>query len=242
MLYPSSAAEDDYDRLGECLGADVVIDLVHTTVGEDAHRTDALRDTGNVARLLEEAAPLRIRGVAAVMWACTSGSFVFGLDGARDQARMLERSLGVPASSTSLAFVAALRALRHSRVALAATYPPDVTEMLRSLLADAGFEVVVARSLDILTGAEVGGVEADRVRELVLAVDDPRAEAILVPDTALHTIAVLPELERAVGKPVLTANQVTGWQALQLARAGRSAAGLGSLFDGRVTMREDAVA
>jgi hypothetical protein len=42
--------------------------------------------------------------------------------------------------------------------------------------------------------------------------DNPDAEAILVPDTALHTVAWLEQLEAAAGKPVLTANQVTFWK------------------------------
>ena len=40
---------------------------------------------------------------------------------------------------------------------------------------------------------------------------------MLIPDTALHTAAFLPELESRVGKTVLTANQVTLWEALRLA-------------------------
>ena len=47
----------------------------------------------------------------AVVWACTSGSFVYGWDGANAQAAALGEQLGIPASSTSLAFVHAARAL-----------------------------------------------------------------------------------------------------------------------------------
>ena len=41
----------------------------------------------------------------------------------------------------------------------------------------------------------------------------------LVPDTALPTLDILAELEESLGKPVLTANQVTLWQAFHLAGA-----------------------
>lgn len=231
VLYPSSSAEDDYDRLAERLGAGVRIDLVHTTIGEDAHREDALRDTGDVERLLDPARELAGRDVQAIMWACTSGSFVFGLAGAREQAQAVQRATGVPTSSTSLAFVAAAEALGVSRVALAATYPPEVTALFAGLLADAGIEVVSARSLDILTGVQVGDLAPARILELLGACDDHDAQAILVPDTALHTVDALGELERAVGKPVLTANQVTAWHGLTIAGAPVRAAGLGQLFE-----------
>jgi hypothetical protein len=51
-----------------------------------------------------------------------------------------------------------------------------------------------------------------------------------VPDTALHTARWLDELEAAVRKPVLTANQVTMWEALRLAGRPVRATGPGRLF------------
>jgi maleate cis-trans isomerase len=219
MLYPGYAAEDDLPWLVETLFADrsVVADVVHTSVGEDAHRVDALLDLGAASRLAEGAETLRRNGADVAVWACTSGSFVFGWDGARRQVAELAEAFGGPASSTSLAFVKALRALGAQSVAIAATYPEPVTHCFVELLDDAGFDVVAAESHDILTAAQVGTAARDAVIELAAAGDHPDADALLVPDTALHTARWLDELERAVGKPVLTANQVTVWEALRLA-------------------------
>src|SRR5438093_11855520 len=102
FLYPDYAAEDDYPRIAARIRPLVDVFVVHTSIGEDAHREDALRDTGDTRRLLEGAEALDRIGVEAAMWACTSGSFVFGLEGAKEQAAVVERSLGVPVSSTSL--------------------------------------------------------------------------------------------------------------------------------------------
>jgi maleate cis-trans isomerase len=60
--------------------------------------------------------------------------------------------------------------------------------------------------------------------------DHPRAEAVLVPDTALHSAAWLGELEAIAGKPVLTANQVSFWKALRLAGDTGAREGLGALL------------
>lgn len=217
FLYPGHAAEDDLPRLAANLTPSAEAAVVHTSVGEDAHRVDALLDLGSGKRLADGAAGLTGRGVASVIWACTSGSFVFGWDGARQQADAIEQRLGVPASSTSLAFADACAELGLSHVAIAATYPADVTEHLVRFLAHAGVEVVAAGSSGIVTAAEVGTLGGASVQELVRRRDHPDAEAVLVPDTALHTARVLPDLERAAGKPVLTANQVTVWQAARLA-------------------------
>ena len=66
------------------------------------------------------------------------------------------------------------------------------------------------------TAAEVGTWGREEVLHLARAGDHPDAQAVLLPDTALHTAAYLTELEAELGKPVLTANQVTVWEGLRL--------------------------
>ncbi|MET9801419.1 decarboxylase [Streptomyces sp. NPDC006368] len=232
LLYPGHSAEDDYSRI-EALITGLNCPMVHTDLGEDAHRVDPLQEMGSSERLAVGVEQLRLSGAESVVWACTSGSFVYGWEGAHEQIRALAAAAGLPASSTAFAFAHAAQALGVTRVSVAATYPPDVTEQFVRFLAAAGVEVVGARSSGIVTSAEVARWGRERVLELVRAGDHPQAEAVLVPDTALHTVAFLPELEAAVGKPVLTANQVTVWEGLRLAeRRGARSTELGRLFAG----------
>ena len=231
FLYPGHSAEDDYPTMAAMLDPSPDVTLVHTSVGEDAHRVDALLDLGGPDRLAEGAAALG--SVDAVLWACTSGSFVFGWEGARGQVEPLAAQMGVPASSTSFAFVEAIRALGVERVAVAATYPADVTAAFVEFLGAAGITVVASDAQDVITAAEVGTFGADRVLDFVAAGDHPDADAVLVPDTALHTAAVVEQLEATLGKPVLTANIVTMWEALRISGglgSIESATGLGTLF------------
>ncbi|QGV80492.1 maleate cis-trans isomerase family protein [Streptomyces ficellus] len=230
LLYPGHSGEDDYPRI-EALLTGVNVPLVHTDIGEDAHRLDALLEMGAPDRLSAGVEELRLSGAESVVWACTSGSFVYGWEGAHEQIRALALAAGLPASSTSFGFVHAVREVGAGRVAVAATYPEDVTELFARFLKDAGVEVVASRAAGVITAAEVATWAPERVVEFVRAADHPAAEAVLVPDTALHTVGCLPELEAAVGKPVLTANQVTVWEGLRLAeRRGAWSAELGALF------------
>jgi maleate cis-trans isomerase len=233
LLYPGHSAEDDFPALESRVDGAFRLPVVITSVGEDAHRVDALLDLGRAERLAEGAAQLAAEKPDAVMWACTSGSFVFGLEGARDQASGIAAALGVPASSTSIAFIDALRHLGVHRVAVAASYPDDVAQHFVRFLRAGGAEVVAMGSHGIVTAAEVGTLEPAQVVAMVKAADRPDAEAVLVPDTAMHTLAIIHELEAAVGKPVLTANQVTVWKGLQLLGPIPALPGLGTLFEDR---------
>ncbi|MEV6834265.1 decarboxylase [Streptomyces sp. NPDC051133] len=230
FLYPGHSAEDDYPRIEQLLGSDIRVDLVHTDIGEDAHRVDALREMGSAERLGAGMEGLRLAGAETVVWACTSGSFVHGWDGAQDQVRALARLAGMPASSTSFAFVHAARELGVRRVAVGATYPQDVAELFGDFLRAGGLEVVGMRSSGIVTAAEVGTWGEEDVLTLARAADVPDAQAVLLPDTALHTAAHLALLEKALSKPVLTANQVTVWEGLRLADRRVNAPTLGTLF------------
>jgi len=230
LLYPGYAAEDDFPLIQGILGDDVALPVVHTSVGEDVHRVDALLDLGSTTRLADGADELRPHAPDAVMWACTSGSFVFGWDGARTQVGEVAARLERPASSTSIAFAHAIRALGVRRVAIAATYPRNVVDRFVDFLTADGVEVLASTSADIITAEEVGTLGRDGVLGLLASVDHDGAEAVLMPDTALHTVGWLDDLERAAGKPVLTANQVTVWEGLRLAGAPARHEGLGSLF------------
>ncbi|MFI6107983.1 decarboxylase [Streptomyces sp. NPDC051310] len=230
LLYPGHSAEDDYPRI-EALLNGLNLPIVHTDIGEDAHRVDVLQEMGSRKRLAAGVEELRLSGAESVVWACTSGSFVYGWEGAHEQIRALAAAAGLPASSTAFGFVHAARAVGAERVAVAATYPGDVTELFVRFLEAAGLEVVGQRSSEIVTAAEVAAWDREQVVQLVRTGDHPQAQAVLVPDTALHTVAYLPELEAALGKPVLTANQVTVWEGLRLAeRRGAWSTDLGRLF------------
>jgi maleate cis-trans isomerase len=228
VLYPGHSAEDDYPQLEERLG-DARFRVQHTDIGEDAHRVDALLRMGSAERLAAGAEGLREAGVDSVLWGCTSGSFVFGWDGAHEQAAAVGERLGVPASSTSIAFAQAARHLGLARVAVAATYPEDVARAFVNFLGHADLAVTSMESHGIITAAEVGTLGREDVLEVARSGDRPAAEAVLLPDTALHTIAWLDELERALGKPVLTANQVTAWHGLRLAGDDAPREALGTL-------------
>ncbi|MFJ4517218.1 aspartate/glutamate racemase family protein [Streptomyces sp. NPDC088816] len=230
FLYPGHAAEDDYPRIEQLLGSDIRVDVVHTDIGEDVHRVDALYELGEPERLARGVEGLRLAGAETVVWACTSGGFVRGWEGAHEQVRELARAAGTPASSTSFAFVHAAAEVGARRVAVAATYPEDVTGLFTDFLHAGKVEVVAARSAGIVTAAEVGTWGETEILALAREADVPEADAVLLPDTALHTVSHLPALEKHLGKPVLTANQVTVWEALRLTDRRVNAPALGALF------------
>jgi maleate isomerase len=156
-------------------------------------------------------------------YACTSGSFVGGLAGeAALVAAMIDA--GAPAAvTTSGALLTALRHLDLTRIATATPYTADLTAGLSVFLAEAGVHVVAASGLGL--SSDIWTVPYDVTAGLVRDTDTDDAQAVFISCTNLPTYDVIAQLESELGKPVLTANQVTMWSALTV--IGRKAVGPG---------------
>ncbi|GAA4494218.1 Asp/Glu/hydantoin racemase [Actinoallomurus oryzae] len=148
-----------------------------------------------------------------VAFACASGSFVHGAEGER----LLSQSIldaGAPAATTtSGALVESLRLLGVSRIAVVTPYIDSVTDRLLTFLGEHGIETGSSVGLGLMN--HIWKVGYSEVVAAVRAVDRPDAEAIFVSCTNVPTYDIIAPLERALGKPVLTANQVTMCAALR---------------------------
>ncbi len=148
-----------------------------------------------------------------LLYLCSSGSFVHGLDGER---RMREVMVGAGAPlavTTSGAMLDALHHLDVRDVAVVSPYLPALRALLDAFLHAAGFRVVAHDGLDL--DRDIWRVPTGAVRDLVLAADREAAEAVFIACTNVPTYDLIAELEAVLGKPVLTANQVSLWAALR---------------------------
>lgn len=189
-------------------------------------RTPMLEDTAVTATLAAEVSgdvavvpavkSLLSAQPASVGYACTSGSFVGGVAGEHHLQQTMVTAGAPAAVTTSGALVQALQFLGISKLAIATPYNEELTELLSDYLEEAGFEVVSSGYLDREHG--IARVPYDSVKELAYAVDTPEAEAVFFSCTNLHTFDIIQELEQKLGKPVLSANQVTMWAALRAAK------------------------
>ncbi|ANW20053.1 maleate cis-trans isomerase family protein [Streptomyces clavuligerus] len=229
LLYPGHLAEEDFPRLEVLLDSDIRLPLVHTDRTEDSRHGDALREMSAPQRLAAGVDELRLAGAESVVWASAAGGFVHGPEGAHRQVRELALAAGLPASSTAFGFAHAARRLKAVRVAVAAAWPEEIQAYCAAFLAAEGVEVVATGGA-LAPVAEVVSWGREEVLGLAVSADHPTADAVLLPDTALHTAAHLDELEERLAKPVLTASQVTVWEGLRLADRRAWAFHLGTLF------------
>jgi maleate isomerase len=150
-----------------------------------------------------------------VVYSCTSGSFIRGLDACMALASDME-AVGCRSAGTTSGFLLdALEHLGSSRVALATPYDDAMTSLLVEFLKEAGYEPVSVANLG-MTG-DPKTVLPEEVIRLALDADSDDADVLLLSCTNLRTFDVIPELEQTLSKPVIASNQITMWGALRLA-------------------------
>ncbi|MPZ63149.1 MAG: Asp/Glu racemase [Propionibacteriales bacterium] len=150
---------------------------------------------------------------AVVVYLCTSGSFVNGVVG-EHRIRKVMLETGAPtAVTTSGALTHALSQLEIAKVTVVTPYVESVTDRLRSYLHESGVEVMSSGGLGLVS--RIWRVPYSRLFDFALETDHPESEAVFIACTNLPTYDVIAPLEAALGKPVLSANQVSLWAALQ---------------------------
>lgn len=167
--------------------------------------------------LLAAARRLGGQGCHSVLWACTSASFFKGMQYAQRLAQLLSDGAGVPASSTAIAFLAALDAIGAKRVDILSPYVPELTETMVSFFSEAGINVQNIQHMQRAPGQHIFDTDCNGELADFVASTTMSNNPIVIPCTSISSLQRVAELERIACRPIITANQVTLWHALLLA-------------------------
>jgi arylmalonate decarboxylase len=184
----------------------------------------------------EAAKRLVVRGASAVMIGGTSLTFFRGHEFHNALLRGVEEATGVPVSSTSKALLEALAAVAARRLAVATAYTEPVSELLRTFLAQAGFETLSLRYMGFEQAGLAPSVPPQEIIDFAKRAfeDAPQADCLLISCAGLKTLDVSVPLEETCGVPVVSSYQSTIWGLARLAGI-QPKPGFGRLMDGRST-------
>ena len=152
----------------------------------------------------------------AILFGYSSSSYVIGTQEEDTLRTRLERKVaGTTLILPTLATVAALRALKINRIAI--MHPPwfsaETNANGERYYRGHGFDVVrCQRMTPTRTFTEVQPAEVFEQATPLMA---PEAEALVIAGNGLRAVGTIAALEAALGRPVVTANQVLLWAALR---------------------------
>ncbi len=193
-------------------------------------RDDEEQIAGLVGHVPQAAADVADAGVSVIAFACTTGSLYGGLGYDQEIIDLIERQGAVRATTTSTAVLEALRAVGARSVTVVSPYEPWLNERVRRFLEANGVEVAAMAGFGLPDGRDCEAVTPGQILAKVQEVDVPGTDAIFLSCTDFRGMEGAEEIERVVGKPVITSNQATFWEALRLAGIDEPISGFGMLL------------
>ncbi|MCS7129262.1 MAG: aspartate/glutamate racemase family protein [Candidatus Caldarchaeum sp.] len=155
-------------------------------------------------------------GVDVVAFACTSGSFMKGADYDKKIIKLIKRrGRRLKATTTSTAVLKALKKLNIKKLSVATPYPDWINRRLQTFVESHGVKVISIRGIGVTR--DVAAVPDTKIHQLVEKTYSPEADGIFISCTDLITLHMINRLEREFRVPVVTSNQATLWDMLNLA-------------------------
>lgn len=151
------------------------------------------------------------RGVQRICFCCTSGSLINGPGWDRILIERMETAAAVPASTTTTAVLAALRALGAHTIAIGTPYIAEIDQRERAFFEQARFTVAAIEGLGCYTDPDIAAITPEQIEALAIRIDRPEAEAIFLSCTTLNVAGSIARLEAELGKPIVTSNQASAW-------------------------------
>ena len=166
----------------------------------------------------EAAGLLATADVDVIAWNGTSGSW---LGSAHDQelAAGISGATGIPATTSTLAYLEAFRTFGTGRIGLFTPYTEDVNQQVIARYEREGIKTVDHRALGLSDNESFAGVTDDEMRPGSLELAAAAPDALVYLCTNLYGANITAEIEEATGVPVLDSVAVTLWHALKLAGA-----------------------
>ncbi len=224
VLVPSTFLLDgEICEMAARRGAEAHLFRVHPETVADPRDSVAVarmvEDMGSVESLSKAASRTADVAPHAIAWACTSGSFLGDGNYGERQARALSESGGnIPATTTSLALVAALKRIKARKLLVLTPYHAEIGVKFVDFLEKSGFRPVGHSHAGKGSDGEVGTLRPKDFLALAQSAGMPPCDAIVIPCTAVRDRRMSAALARELQQPVVTANAATMDLAVQLAR------------------------
>jgi len=156
--------------------------------------------------------------VNVIIYGCTTGALVKGMEWEKGLAEKIEARTGIRTITTAGAVVEAMKVLGLEKVCVATPYIRELNELEKKFLEEHGITVLAIKGLGIRENTEIGSLPPWTSYRLAREVLRPEADGIFISCTNFRTIEIIDPLERELGKPVITSNQASMWAALRLIR------------------------
>lgn len=172
---------------------------------------------------------LKDAGVTSITFHCTAvTTSAPGMD--EKLIQRIQKASGLPATATGRAIVTALNTLKAKKLVLITPYPKHVNDKEEAFLRANGFDVLENWAEGINDGLAMFAADAQLWKRRALEHRREDADAYFISCAQIKSPEIVEELERELGRPVITSNTAAFWHSLRLSGVEDRIQGFGRLL------------
>jgi maleate isomerase len=164
-----------------------------------------------------------------VAYGCTSGTIAAGYHSIYEKVNLAKPNTKVTTPITSA--INALKTLKINKVSIFTPYTDEINQSVISYFKDEKIEISELSYFDIASDLDIGKVDPQHLFDVLVKQDLSKSDALFVSCTALPVLSIIDEIEKKLGKVILSSNQTLIWDTLKQVNNQNKVDGYGVLFN-----------
>ena len=164
-----------------------------------------------------------------VAYGCTSGTIAAGYKSIFEKVNLAKPNTKVTTPITSA--INALKTLKIKRLSIFTPYTDEINQSVINYFKKENIEISELSYFDIASDLDIGKVDPNHLFEVLIKKDLSNSDALFVSCTALPILSIIKDLEKKIGKVVLSSNQTLIWDTLKQINNKSKIVGYGELFN-----------
>ena len=164
-----------------------------------------------------------------VAFGCTSGTIAAGYKTILEKVNLAKPKTKVTTPITSA--INAFKVLKINKISIFTPYTDEINQSLVNYFKSENIEISELSYLDIASDLDIGKIDPNYLFETLINIDLSQSDALFISCTALPVLSLIKDIEKKIGKIVLSSNQVLIWDTLKQVDFNVSILNYGELFN-----------
>ena len=164
-----------------------------------------------------------------VAYGCTSGTIAAGYQSIYEKVNLAKPNTKVTTPITSA--INALKTLKIDKVSIFTPYTDEINQSVINYFKKEKIEISELSYFDIASDLDIGKVDPQHLFDVLVKQDLSKSDALFVSCTALPVLSIINDIEKKLGKVILSSNQTLIWDTLKQIDNQNKVDGYGVLFN-----------
>ena len=164
-----------------------------------------------------------------VAYGCTSGAIAAGYKTILEKVNLAKPKTKVTTPITSA--INAFKVLKANKISIFTPYTNEINQSLINYFESENIEISDLSYLDIASDLDIGKIDPNYLFEVLVNINLSKSDVLFISCTALPVLSLIKDIEKKIGKIILSSNQVLIWDTLRNINFKNKILDFGELFN-----------